>query len=112
MFETEHYNVPKPATRATPVSSFSSAQYAGTIVWREAGYPDAVHSGPFLADTVYRAEVTLYAMTGWTFEGLPANSFDHEGQGVITHEAGSGTTLRVSVAFPATAAERPAAPSM
>ena len=98
------FNVPAPVTGATLVSSFSGAQYAGSIVWWEEGSPDPVqHSGVFQASTVYRAEVTLYAMTGWTFTGVGENSFAHL-RGTITHPEGSGSVLEASVSFQATAA--------
>jgi hypothetical protein len=98
------YNVPRPLREGTPPTSFAGAQYAGTIVWWEkTGSGTVQHSGVFQAGTEYRAEVTLYAMTGWTFEGVPANSFGHGQAATITHPAGSGSTLQVSVTFPATA---------
>ena len=98
------YNVASPVTGATPVSSFAGAQYAGTVVWWEEALPDPVrHSGAFQAGTVYRAEVTLYAMTGWTFTGVEENAFAH-GRGAVTHPEGSGSVLEASVSFAATAA--------
>ena len=100
------YNVPAPVTGGTPPTSFAGAQYAGTIVWwEETGSGPVQHSGVFAPGTVYRAGVTLYAMAGWTFDGVGEDTFAH-GQvpmpGAITNEAGSGSTLQVSITYPVT----------
>jgi hypothetical protein len=81
---------------ATPIDT---TQYTGTIAWQTAG--GAPHSGVFAPSTVYKAVVTLTANTGYTFDGVAANSFAYTGATAIANAANSGT---VTITFPATAA--------
>jgi hypothetical protein len=91
-----------PATWGTPGLSFEAAQYDGVIQWQAGG---AGYSGTsFEPGTVYTAAVTLYAETGYTFEGVSANVFAHGGGNSVTNPAGNGITLTVTVVFPPTAA--------
>jgi hypothetical protein len=57
----------------------------------------------FQPDVQYRAEVTLTASSGYTFEGVPADSFIHTGKVEIPHnpanEANAGV---VTITFPVT----------
>ncbi|MDR0731391.1 MAG: hypothetical protein LBF63_06955, partial [Treponema sp.] len=77
-----------------------TAQYTGTLAWKESNGTTAV-SGNFAASTVYKAIVSLTAKTGYTFAGLGANSFTYSGA-TVTNAADSGV---ITIAFPATAAE-------
>ncbi|GHV32493.1 hypothetical protein AGMMS4952_22930 [Spirochaetia bacterium] len=92
--------VTAPAKDASPVTTaINETQYTGSIAWKtNAG---AAHSGAFAASTVYKAEVTLTAKTGYTFTGVAANSFTHTGATTITNAVNSGT---VTITFLATAA--------
>jgi hypothetical protein len=90
-----------PAKGQTPVTSFSGVQYTGAIQWKADG---TNHSGPFEAITVYTAEVTLTAASGWTFAGVTLNGFTHTGASRV----GSGSlaangTVTLSIEFPQTA---------
>jgi hypothetical protein len=59
-------------------------------------------SGPFKPTTIYKAVITLTAASGYTFNGVAANSFNHSGAtGTVTNSANSGT---VTVNFPTTGA--------
>jgi hypothetical protein len=79
-----------------------SPQYTGTIQWKTGGVN---FNGPvFAAGTVYQAELSLTAASGRTFTGVEANSFICTKATSISHAAGSGTTLTVTMTFPATAA--------
>jgi uncharacterized repeat protein (TIGR02543 family) len=79
-----------------------TTQYTGTITWWE---NDGVNPAltVFAADTVYEAVVTLTAKTGYTFTGVAADSFTYTGA-TVTHGAGSGNTLTVTITFPKTGA--------
>jgi hypothetical protein len=76
-----------------------TAQYTGTLVWQTAD--GAAHSGAFAASTVYRAELTLTAKPGYTFNGVGPNSFSYTGATSVTSAANSGA---VTIVFPATEA--------
>jgi hypothetical protein len=82
--------VPTPAKGATPTTAIDAAQYTGIIEWN----PD---DEKFVADTVYKAEVTLKAKTGFTFTGVKANSFTYT-DATVTNAANSGI---VTITFPA-----------
>jgi hypothetical protein len=90
-----------PVKGATPVTTaIDTDQYTGTIAWQtEAG---AAHSGAFAPATVYKAVLTLTAKTGYTFEGVAANSFSYTGATSVANAVNSGT---VTITFPATAAD-------
>ena len=86
-----------PVTGASPyTTAISETEYTGTILWS----PD---DDPFLASTAYTATVSLTAESGYTFASLAANSFTNSPLGgTVTHSAGTGTTLTVTVVFSAT----------
>jgi hypothetical protein len=97
--------VTRPVKGAAPVTGISNAsQYTGTIAWKENqsnGMTDV--SGNFKADTVYIAIVTLTAKSGYTFNGVAADSFIHEhSDGTLKNAADSGT---VTITFAATEAD-------
>jgi hypothetical protein len=92
--------VTAPVVFAKPNTTvIDGAQYTGSIAWQtEDG---AAHTGAFAASTVYRAEVTLAAKTGYTFSGVVSDTFTYTGA-AVTNAANSGTVV---ITFPATAAE-------
>ncbi|GHV88181.1 hypothetical protein AGMMS50267_05410 [Spirochaetia bacterium] len=91
--------VTAPVKDATPVTTaINETQYTGSIVWTT--NTGAAHSGVFAAGTVYKAELTLTAESGFTFTGVAANSFTYSGA-TVTNAANSGV---VTITFPATAA--------
>jgi hypothetical protein len=93
--------VTAPVKNAAPVTTpINTTQYTGTIVWNTSA--DAVHTGNFAANTVYKAVVTLTAKTGFTFTGLAANAFTYTGATAVTSAANSGV---VTITFPATTAD-------
>jgi hypothetical protein len=85
---------------APSTTAINHAQYTGTIAWQDEN--GGAVSGNFAASTVYRTVVTLAAKSGFTFDGVAANVFSHNGATSVTNAAGSGT---VTITFPATAAE-------
>jgi parallel beta-helix repeat protein len=92
-----------PVTGAAPDATVINAtQYTGTIAWQNAADSSLV-SGNFAAATVYKAVVTLAAKTGFTFDEVAADSFIYSGAASVTNLAGSGSTMTVTITFPATA---------
>jgi hypothetical protein len=107
-----------PETDGTPDLNVTGFGYYGTITWE----PDVVASSgtptdgwgtitndEFEAGIVYKATVTLSADLGYTFDGVeendgtnPANSFTCDTADTVTHLAGSGTTLEITIVFPET----------
>ena len=86
--------VTEPVRNVTPVSSITeTAQYTGTVTW-------SPNDSPFAAATQYTATITLTAKTGFTLNGVTANSFTVAGA-EATHLADSGV---VTAVFPATEA--------
>jgi uncharacterized repeat protein (TIGR02543 family) len=82
-----------PVTGATPsLAGISTDQYTGTIMW----YPTA---STFQEGVSYTASVVLTPKSGYTFEGVNANSFVVAGASSVTNTANSGV---VTVVFPAT----------
>jgi formylglycine-generating enzyme required for sulfatase activity len=82
-----------PATGATPTTNtIDTAQYTATISWNP-------NHAVFVNSTVYTANLNLTAKTGYTLNGVAANSFTIAGA-TVSHAAGSGS---ISAAFPATA---------
>jgi hypothetical protein len=95
---------------APNTTAIDADQYTGVIVWNTSA--DAVHTGNFAANTVYKAIVTLTAKTGYTFTGVGENAFVYtfaEGSlgGSISHPEGEESGLTVTITFPATAADDP-----
>lgn len=87
-----------PATGGTPVTSINDSQYTGTVEWD--GNPTV-----FVTNTIYTATVNLTAREGYTFSGVAANAFEHQGASSVTNAAGSGYTMTVTVTFPMTVAK-------
>jgi hypothetical protein len=84
---------------AMPVpSAINTTQYTGIIEWKTSGGA-AFTDDTFAAATVYKALVTLTAMSGYTFTGVAANSFTYT-TATATNAVNSGT---VTITFPATA---------
>jgi hypothetical protein len=93
--------VTAPVTGGTPdTTEIDDVQYTGYINW-QASDDGAAPTGAFAASTVYQAVLTLTAKTGWTFEGVAANSFTYTGATAVSNAADSGT---VTITFPATEA--------
>jgi hypothetical protein len=92
------YRVPKPVTEGTPVSYFSAPQYTGNVSWKRTD-DNTLLSGVFAPDTAYTATVTLSAASGYTFDGVGANVFAHDGKSSIANAAGAGTVV---IVFPKT----------
>ena len=90
--------VTPPVTGQTPVSAITeTAQYSGTVVWSPA------HSS-FEASTAYTATITLTAKSGYTLNGVAADSFTVAGATSVSNAADSGV---ITAVFPATAAPGP-----
>ncbi|MFP3090416.1 autotransporter adhesin family protein [Treponema sp. TIM-1] len=89
--------VPRPVSRATPVMSFSTTQYRGTVVWRNTG-SNAVLIGQFQTNISYTAVISLTALPGYTFTGIGQNVFTHaHASGIVTNAPNSST---VTINFP------------
>jgi len=86
--------VPKPVAGATPTTTFTTTQYDGSVVWTP-----TVVSTTFAANTVYTAEITLTANTGYTLTGVEANFFKVAGATSVSNAANSGV---INVTFPST----------
>lgn len=85
--------VTPPAYGETPVTAITeTAQYTGTVSWSPA-------DDPFEALTVYTANITLTAKSGYTLTGVPTDFFTVAGANTVTNDAGSGV---VTAEFPAT----------
>lgn len=87
-----------PVTGGTPATSITGDQYTGTVTWN--GAPTK-----FLGSTTYTATVTLTAKTGYAFSGVAQNTLTHTGATAngVTHAAGAGDVLTVTIVFPRTA---------
>jgi uncharacterized protein YjdB len=94
--------VTAPVRDATPVTTaIDTGQYTGTVTWQKGD--GAGFNGDFAPSTIYRAVVNLTATTGYTFAGVNANRFSHDGAETVTNAAGSGNAITVTINFPATA---------
>jgi hypothetical protein len=95
--------VPAPVTGGAPATFFSATQYTGAAAWTNVTDGNALHTGAFIAGKVYKAEVTLTAVSGYTFNGIPAapaqGSFTHTGASSVSSTANSGDVV---ITFPAT----------
>ena len=85
VLELDNY-VTAPEKDAAPnTDAIDSSHYTGTVVWKtESGEG---HTGNFAAGSIYKAELVLSIKNGYTFAGLPANSFTYSGA-AVTHEIG------------------------
>jgi hypothetical protein len=105
----------EPVRGGTAAGALASGQYTGLVAWEYESAPDTWSDkplGPFEKNTKYRAVVNLTAVSGYTFAGIavPSTSpcFTYTGAGVtVTHQAGSGPVLQVTVTFPATLSDTP-----
>jgi hypothetical protein len=89
--------IPKPVNRATPVMSFITNQYRGTVVWKNTA-TQAVLNGGFQTGVTYTAVVSLTALPGYTFIGIGQNVFTHAAaSGSVTNPPNSAT---VTINFP------------
>jgi|GEM_PF-620275 len=96
-----------PVVGGAPIKNIVDEQYNGTVTWN-GGNPTK-----FLGNTVYTATVVLTAKDNYTFSGIVQNAFTCTGAAGITSDAGTGTTITVTVVFPPTEKENgPAAPSV
>jgi len=88
----------KPVVGEAPKATVDTDQYTGAVTW--AGDLD---DGKFTTDVAYTATITLTKKTGYTFEGVAANSLGVTGAETITHEAGVGDseTLAITAVFAA-----------
>jgi hypothetical protein len=95
--------VTAPEQGAEPQAAFAgNDQYTGTILWKQG---DTEFSGSaFGPETVYRAELSIAAKKGYTFPFTEAGRFTYSGA-VVTQSGNTGSSLTVTIAFPATAAE-------
>jgi hypothetical protein len=81
----------KPVSGGTPMPAIYTSQYTGTVSWSPAG-------GLFAAGTAYTATITMTPAAGYTFTGVAANSFDHDGASSVVYDADSNV---VTIAFDA-----------
>jgi hypothetical protein len=91
--------VPAPVRGGTPVTSFSTGNYSGTVAWKTGG--NAAHSGLFQGGTAYTAAVTLVPATGYAFAASvavthsgasPSSVSFTGGDGAATGDIGFGAT--------------------
>jgi hypothetical protein len=95
----------RPVTDAPSVAAVTAtAQYTGSVVWKHgAEFAETLAGGAnFAGGTVYRADVTLEAESGYTFDGVGEDVFRYTGVTEIKNPAGTGTTLTVTIVFPQT----------
>jgi parallel beta-helix repeat protein len=95
-FDLTRY-VPTPVTRGTPAAEFTAPQYKGTVTWKP-----APAGGSFVMGEPYTAAVTLTGVSGYTLAGVGANAFTHNATVLVSNAAPSGTTITVTIVFPAT----------
>jgi hypothetical protein len=70
-YDLQHY-VPIPAARTAAVTDLIRPDLAITVQWKDAGGTDIDAPSPFALNTVYKAEITLTAQDGYTFdENIP-----------------------------------------
>jgi formylglycine-generating enzyme required for sulfatase activity len=87
-----------PVIGETPVTTITeTSQYTGTVSWSPA-------DDPFEALTVYTANITLTAKSGYTLSGVSADFFTVAGANTVANDADSGV---VTAEFPATEAGPP-----
>jgi len=90
-----------PTTGGTPVTTFETLQYTGAVSW-------SPNNNTFVGGTIYTATITLTKKTGYTFEGIVANSFTVSSATSVTNAAGgSGNTMTVTAVFPAASVVAP-----
>ncbi|MDR0551317.1 MAG: SMP-30/gluconolactonase/LRE family protein [Spirochaetaceae bacterium] len=72
-------------------------QWKGDITWYTAA--NEKFAGIFAPSAVYKAVIVLTPKSGFTFKGVPANSFIYKGAESVINAADTG---RVTITFPAT----------
>ena len=92
--------VTAPVKWETPDTGNVDDQYTGTIDWQ---YDNgaAFDDNTFEPDTVYIAIVTLTAKEGYTFTGV--GNFSCTGADDVKQDNNTGTSIKVTITFPATA---------
>jgi formylglycine-generating enzyme required for sulfatase activity len=90
--------VTAPVTGAAPDTTINTVQYTGTVEWQTGG--GASFSGNFVTGTAYQAMVTLTAKTGYSFAGVAADSFTHDGAASITSIMNGADSGTVTIRFP------------
>jgi len=95
------YNLDSPIAMPADITADPSWGFTGSIQWYSSSnsisYSPATGSN-FLG-LYYRADITLEADAGFTFNGLAANSFTHDYAAQVEQSAGLDTTLFVQVYF-------------
>ena len=86
--------VTAPVAGATPVSTITETpEYTGTVTWSPAASPTFSYS------QVYTATITLAAKSGYTFDGVAADTFTVTGATPVHNLVNAGV---VTATFPAT----------
>jgi hypothetical protein len=85
-------HIPLPATGGTPKESFEATWYTGVVTERS-----PAPGGGFEEGTVYTAQVTLTAKAAYDFDSTGENSSIHSKRGTVSHEAGTGGSLTVTI---------------
>ena len=86
--------VTAPVAGATPVSTITETpEYTGTVTWSPAASPTFSYS------QVYTATITLAAKSGYTFDGVAADTFTVTGATTVHNLVNAGV---VTATFPAT----------
>jgi len=89
-----------PVLGATPVTAITpTAQFTGTITW---AHGNGTAGATFGAQRVYTATITLTPETGFTLQGVAADSFTVAGAASVSNPANSGV---ITAVFPATSAQ-------
>jgi formylglycine-generating enzyme required for sulfatase activity len=88
-----------PLLEETPKTAITArTEYTGTITW-------SPEDDLFEQDKVYTALISLNAKSGFTFNGVEADSFIYDGAIVVTNPEGTGNTITVTIMFPPTASK-------
>ena len=82
-----------------------NVDYTATLDWYES--TDGVDFNEafgvfFIPGLIYRAEITMTANKGFTFDGTVANSFSHTKAADISNPEGDGARVKVTIVFPVT----------
>jgi uncharacterized repeat protein (TIGR02543 family) len=85
-----------PVLGATPITSFTTTQYNGSVSWSPA-------HNPFQADISYTATITLTPKAGFTMTGVAANFFNVSGAQSAANALNSGV---ITATFDATASNQ------
>jgi len=89
-----------PVLGNAPVTSITpTVQFTGTVEWEHSG---GTVGSTFGASSIYTATITLTPETGFTLQGVLADSFNVSGATSVSNPANSGV---ITAVFPATAAQ-------